>query len=96
MEERDTIIIKMKKGLSSIPKILSWAISILGLYFSYISLDSKALNLESYIIVSIILGNSIFLIIFSFYEGMLYKNYNSKVVRVEAGYNQQKEKIEEI
>ena len=70
---------RIKNGLLKIPKILSWGMTILSLIFSWISINSKTLTLEWYIIITIIVGNSIFLIVCSLYEGFLYKNYTSKM-----------------
>ena len=79
MITKDELPNKFKKGLLKIPKIINWMMTILGLCFSYISISSGTLTLEWYIIVSIIIGNGIFLILCSLYEGFLYKKYTAQI-----------------
>lgn len=68
--------------------------SILGLYFLWLSIRMGTLTLEWYIIVAIILGNAIFLIVCSLYEGFLYKKFTSKMALIEAKHMREREKIE--
>ena len=78
-----------------IPKILSCGSTILSLYFSWISVKSGTLTLEWYIIVAIIIGNSIFLIICSLYEGFLYKKYTTEIALTQKGIEEEyNEKIQ--
>ena len=86
--------VKFKNGLLKIPKILSWMISLLGLYFSWFSVRSGTLTVEWYIIVTIIIGNSIFLIACSLYEGFLYKKYTSQMVLLRSEHVRDSERIE--
>lgn len=44
--EREATIVKIKNGLLKIPKILSWCITILSLFFSWYSINSGTLTLE--------------------------------------------------
>lgn len=90
---------RIKNGLLKIPKILSWGSTILSLYFSWISVKSGTLTLEWYIVVAIIIGNSIFLIICSLYEGFLYKKYTTKIALtqkdMEEKYNEKIQKYKQ-
>lgn len=76
----------IKNGILKIPKILSWCMTILSLLLSWISIKSGALTLDWFIIIIIIIGNSIFLIVCSLYEGFLYKKSTStiEIVRTES------------
>ncbi len=86
--------VKTKKGILKIPKIVTWCMTILSLYFSWLSIKSGTLTLEWYIIVAIIVGNSIFLVICSLYEGFLYKKLSSRIELRESEHIREKENIE--
>lgn len=94
MSDKNKALMKIKNGLLKIPKILSWCMTILSLYFSWVSVKSGTLTLEWYIIVTVIVGNSIFLIVCSLYEGFLYKKFSSQITLIEANNARDKEKIE--
>ena len=94
MSDKEKTIMKLKNGLLKIPKILSWTMTILSLYFSWISIKSGTLTLEWYIIVTIIVGNSIFLIVCSLYEGFLYKKFTSQITLKENDIAREKERLE--
>lgn len=92
MSDKNKALMKIKNGLLKIPKILSWCMTILSLYFSWVSVKSGTLTLEWYIIVTVIVGNSIFLIVCSLYEGFLYKKFSSQITLIEANNARDKEK----
>jgi hypothetical protein len=94
MSEKEKTLMRIKNGLLKIPQILSWAMNILSLYFSWISIKSGTLTLEWYIIVTIIVGNSIFLIVCSLYEGFLYKKFTSKIALMENDNVRERERLE--
>lgn len=94
MRDKEKALAKIKNGLLKIPPILSWAMTILSLYFSWVSIKSGTLTLEWYIIVTIIVGDSIFLIVCSLYEGFLYKKFTSQIVLMENDNVRERERLE--
>ena len=96
MNGKESISVQIKNGILKIPKILSWCMTILSLYFSWLSIKSGTLTIEWYIIVTVIVGNSIFLIICSLYEGFLYKKFTSRIELKESEHIREKEAIENL
>lgn len=80
------------KHLGKISKFASWAISIAGLVFAILSFF-KQTDLGGIIILSLIVLNSIFLILVSIYETILYRRGSAIEEKV---YNEKNQEIIEL
>lgn len=94
MGDENKVSVQIKNGLLKVPKVINWIMAILSLYFSWISIKSGTITLEWYIIAIIIIGNGLFLIICSLYEGFLYKKFTAQLEKNRTEYLRKTEQIE--
>lgn len=94
MGDENKVSVQIKNGLLKVPKVINWIMAILSLYFSWISIKSGTITLEWYIIAIIIIGNGLFLIICSLYEGFLYKKFTAQLEKNRTEYLRKTEQFE--